>query len=362
MPAPVLLLLILLVGIYVLLAGIAFVGFIMARRQEPPPDPPEWPSVSVVVPADGTPDDATIQQVQACDYPADRLEIIALTGGSPERSSLETGGGATVRCVSVSDRNSGLRASTLFSRGMEAADGKVVLSVPAKGTVSSGWIRSMVRHCTPETPVVVGPTIVEHEDLFLPRLQALSHLGRLVLAAGLSHVGLPSPIESSNRTARVDPSPPDSANDAATGHIRGAFPPTINPEAEAVVARPPVSSFEAFLRRLAQGFRRTLHSASWLVRGQGIGLWLLHSVLLACSLVAVSLPAWRQPTLLALVALMLTNVVLALPVAKHYGQRGLLRSVVPTVLMLVLALPLAGLWALVNHAGDSTPAPPKRES
>jgi ABC-type glycerol-3-phosphate transport system permease component len=356
-PAPVLLLLILLVGIYVVLAGIAVVGFIMARRQEPPPDPPEWPSVSVVVPAYENPDHEAVQQIQACTYPTDRLEILVPAPGSAEDSSRGDER-ATVRRIPVSDQTSGAPASTRVSEGIEAAEGEVVLSVPTEGTVPSGWIRSMVRRCTPDTPVVVGPTIVAHEGLFLPRLQALSHLGRLAFTAGLSHVGMPSPVEASNRAARVDASPPDSANDAATGHIRGAFPPTINPEAEAVVARPPVSSFEAFLRRLAQGFRRTLHSASWLVWGQGIGLWLLHSVLLACSLVAVSLPAWRQPTLLALLALMLTNVVLALPVAKHYGQRGLLRSVVPTVLMLVLALPLAGLWALVNHAGDSTPAPP----
>jgi len=98
-------------------------------------------------------------------------------------------------------------------------------------------------------------------------------------------------------------------------------------------------------------------SSSWLVRAQGIGLWLLHSVLLACALVAVAVPAWRQPTLLALVATMGANVVLALPAAKHYGQRGLLRSVVPTVLMLVLALPVAGLWAVTLPSSSQDPEP-----
>jgi hypothetical protein len=286
--------------------------------------------------------------LEACDYPADRLDILVFSDEPRASHSSKEGTAPSVRTLPLSETPSGPFPVPL-ERVLSTAEGEVLLNMPADGEVSSEWIRSMVRRCTAQTPVVVGPTVIEHEDLFLPRLQALSHLGRLALTAGLSHVGIPSPVEASNRAARVDPSPPDSAKDAATGHARGVLPPAVNPEADAVVARPPVSSFEALLRRLAQGFRRTLHSSSWLVRGQGIGLWLLHSVLLTCSVVAVAVPAWRQPTLLALVALMLTNVVLALPAAKHYGQRGLLRSIVPGELMLVLTVPIAGLCALMSR-------------
>ena len=121
------------------------------------------------------------------------------------------------------------------------------------------------------------------------------------------------------------------------------------------MARSAVNSFESFLERLAQELRRTAQSHSWLTWVQGVGLWLVHSVLFACALVAIAVPAWRQPTLLALVAKMGADVILTLPAAKHYGQRGLFRSLVPTELMLVLALPVAGLWAVTFPSSFQDP-------
>jgi hypothetical protein len=50
------------------------------------------------------------------------------------------------------------------------------------------------------------------------------------------------------------------------------------------------------------------------------------------------------------------DVGLALPAAKHYGQRGLLRSLVPAELTLVLTLPIAGLRALFGPIYESAPA------
>ena len=357
MPTPVLLLLTVLVGVYVVLAGTAFVGFLLARGQDPPPAPSEWPKVSVVVPGAEDPDDETIEQIRTCDYPTAHLDILAQTDHSANHSSGGSNNEEAVRRVSVPNRSPAHGGPVGSETGIEAVKGDVRLSMPAEGTVTPGWVRSMARRCTPETPVVVGPTIVEHEGLFLPRLQALSHLGRHAFTTGLSHMGIPSHLEASNRAACADAPPANAGNGAVSEQTRGNSLPAVHPATDALVARPPVSSFGAFLQRLGQGFRRVLSSASWLVRGQGIGLWLLHSALLACGLVAVAVPAWRQPTLLALVTLMGANVVLTLPAAKHYGQRGLLRSLVPTVLMLVFALPVAGLWALVGHFQESGPVP-----
>jgi hypothetical protein len=78
--------------------------------------------------------------------------------------------------------------------------------------------------------------------------------------------------------------------------------------------------------------------------------------------VAIILPAWRQPTLLALVGKMGADVLLTLPAAKLYGQRDLLRSIVSTVLMQVVALPLAGLWALVDRFREPIPEPVQGDS
>lgn len=337
MPSSVLIFLFVLVGVYGVLAAIGALGFLLARHQDAPPPPGEWPTISVTVPAAEDSEQDTIQQIRDCDYPADRLDLRILSDDAEEGK----GSAGTDSSVGWSD----------------PADvgGDIVLKVPPGGTPASEWPRSMGRHCTPETPVVVGPTVVEHEDLFLPRLQALSHLGRLVFTAGASHLGIPTAIEATNRAIHVDACSSEKLNKSSSRAIS----PAINLEPKALVTRPPVGSFETFFRRLTRGFRAVIRSPSWVVWGQGIGLWLLHSVLLACSLMAVALPAWRQPTLVALLATMGADVLLALPAASHYGQRGLLRSLVPTVLMLVVVLPLAGLWALL---GPLDPLSPVRES
>jgi hypothetical protein len=357
-PTSVLLVLIVLVGAYVVLAGIASLGFVLARRANPPPAPPEWPPVSVVVPAATESASETVQQIEACDYPANRLELLVPPGGPIQHSPRGRDGAETVRRVSVPEQSPDSASPSAADGNLsETVEGAVVLSMPTAGTISSGWIRSMVRRCTPETPVVVGPTIIEHEGLFLPRLQALSHLGRLAGTAGASHFGVPTLLETSNRAIHVD-AVANGESDASPHQSLGADPPAFNPEADAVVARSAVNSFESFLERLAQELRRTAQSHSWLTWVQGVGLWLVHSVLFACALVAIAVPAWRQPTLLALVAKMGADVILTLPAAKHYGQRGLFRSLVPTELMLVLALPVAGLWAvLLPSSQDLEPKP-----
>ena len=359
MPTPVLLILILLIGTYGVLAGSASLGFLLARREASPSDPPDWPSVSVVVPTAAPPTSNAIQQIQDCDYPTDRLEILVPTCGPADRSSCGGDEGTPVRPVSGFGETTGTPFPSAPPESVtDAAEGDIVLSMPTEGMTSSGWIRSMVRRCTPDTPIVVGPTIIEHRDLFLPRLQGLSHLGRLAFTVGLSHVGLPSLVETSNGAARVDALPAHDVNDPAQTQLHGAFRPTFNPEVAALVARTPVDSFDGFFRHLTHGLRRTGQSPSWLVWGQGVGLWLVHTVLLACAVVAVAIPAWQQPTLLALVAKMGADVILTLPAATHYGQRGLFRSLVPTELLLIFALPLAGCWSLTTpHTGQVMESP-----
>jgi hypothetical protein len=134
------------------------------------------------------------------------------------------------------------------------------------------------------------------------------------------------------------------------------IPAAFNPDPEALVTRPPASSFGDLLRRQAEWFGQSARSSSRLVQAAAVGLWVLHAALLVCCVVALAQPAWRQPTLLALLGKMGADVVLVLPAATHYGQRGLLRSLVPAVLMGVLSIPLAGLQALTGLLSPSTPA------
>lgn len=351
MPPSVLTVLILVVASYVLLTGAASMGFITARRRTIAADPSPWPTVSVVNPDAERMTEEVRQTIQDCDYPSDQVEIVDSAAASAEFPSLVDGGWGDF-CLSVDD------SPMPGCPELEAAEGEIILVLPAGGTVSPQWIRSMVRHCTAEAPIVVGPSIVEHGDLFLPRVQALQHLSRLAFTGGLSFFGLPTHFGTSNRAVRSEVLRTDVQDDgpereSQNGLLATDAPIAFNPAEEAVVASPPVSSFSEYLRRQARYFCQTGTASSWIVRGKTAGLWFVHAVLLACSVVAVALPSWRQPTLLALLGKMGADVLLTLPAAKQYGQRGLFRSLVPTELMLLFSIPVAGVWALVGPEHSS---------
>lgn len=224
----------------------------------------------------------------------------------------------------------------------------VLVTAPASDARTAAHLRSMVGACSAQTPVVVGPTVIRHEDRFVARLHALQHLGRLAATPAALRVGLSSVPDPSNRAVHGGGAQPRTN---AAGHAPSAF----NADAGAVVARTPARSVGALLQRQAQWLRRAW-DADRLDRGAAVGLWGLHTFLLVCGLVAVAVPTWRQPTLLALLGKMGADVGLALPAAKHYGQRGLLRSLVPAELMLVLTLPMAGLRALFGPIHESASA------
>jgi hypothetical protein len=324
MPTVVLGLLAVLVGLYVVLTGLAWIGFLRSRRQPEPAAPSSWPSVSVLVPASDEPPDASAETFRTGEYPAEQVEIIAVDAVADDSSET---------------------APT----GIYAAEGDVVLTLPPGGSVSDQWVRILVQHCSSESPSVMGPAVIEHDDLFLPRLQALQTHGRLAFIGGLSQVGLPLGPGTRNRAVRTA-----TLSSQGNGNAPGVSPfvspssasATYLPDPDAAVQRPPASSFPAYLAHEAQWFARALRSPFRSVQALSVGLWSVHTVLLICSVVAVALPAWRRPTLLALIGKMGADIVLTLPAAKLYGQRGLLRSIVPSELLQVLALPVAGLWAI----------------
>ena len=344
--------LLLVVGPYILWTGIASVGFVLARRGESPTPPCKWPAVTIAIPASNGVDDPLLQSVYACDYPTDRMEILLLDRGTSPSGSGNEG---IVRTVSIDDPSSALSVSSAApSHCLDAAQGDVLLTLPAEGAVPPGWIGSMVRRCKKDAPIVVGPTVVEHGDLFLPRLQALQQLGRLAVLGGLSQLRVPVSRNAPNMAVHVETLKRDQEPSGS------ARPLTFASEADAAVRERPASTFKEMVSRQAQWLQQSAQASSWISQAQAVGLWFVHAVLFACSIVAVGLPAWRQPTLLALIGKMGADVVLSLPAANHYGQRGLLRSIVPSELMRLLAIPIAGVWALVpSHffpdAGSTSP-------
>jgi hypothetical protein len=85
-----------------------------------------------------------------------------------------------------------------------------------------------------------------------------------------------------------------------------------------------------------------------LPRALVVGLWGAHAALFLACASALALPAWREPALLLLLGKMAADAVLAVPAARHFGVRGLLRSAVPTELLLLVAVPLIGVLGTVG--------------
>jgi len=354
------------VATYVLQMGLAAVGFARVRRQSLPPPPEPWPPVSVIVPARNEADeiDACLESIQAAEYPADRLEIIVVddfsTDATAERvrahqsPEADDASGPSVRLVELADTASsnGNHKPAAVARGVETATGEVLLTTDADCRAPQQWIKSMVRHCTPETPFVAGPVAYDHDDLFLPRLQALELNGLVAYGAGTLNVGLPTFCNSANVAYRRDvtdareTAPDGAARDemllqyVAYDTDRGA---AFNPDPDAQVRTDPPTTFADYLRQQARWAHMGLRYPFARPRALVVGLWGVHAALFLAAAAALALPAWRPPALLLFLVKMAADAVLVVPAARHFGQRGLLRSWVPTELLLLLAVPIIGV-------------------
>ena len=366
MPTPLLLFLAALTAVYALQMASAAIGFARVRRQPQPPAPDSWPSVSVIVPARNEADgiEACLESLRACTYPADRFEIIVVDdfstdGTAAQVKARQPAGHApaddqVVRLVEMtgdSDRSSPHKPAAV-ARGVEAAEGDVILTTDADCRVQPGWVRSMVRRCTPDTPFVAGPVAYEHNDLFLPRLQALELMGLVAYGAGTLGIDLPTFCNSANVAYRRDvieaqtKAPNGAAQDELLlQHVAYATDrqAVFNSDPDACVTTEPAPSFTEYLEQQARWAHMGLRYPFVVPRAMVVTLWLIHTALLVAAAVALAIPAWRQPTLFAFLGKIGADALLTAPAARHFGQGRLLRSAVPTELLLLIAVPIVGL-------------------
>jgi cellulose synthase/poly-beta-1,6-N-acetylglucosamine synthase-like glycosyltransferase len=370
-PTPLLVLLSALLATYAAQMLLAAVGFARVRTQPAPDAPRPWPAVSIVVPARNEAGgiDACLDSLRAVDYPPDRLEIIVVddfsTDGTAEQVRARQPAGRVdpadqpvrlVEMASSGPANGGHKPAAV-ARGVEAAEGDVILTTDADCVVPPAWVKSMVRRCTPETPFVAGPVGYVHNDRFLPRLQALELTGLVAYGAGTIGVGLPTFCNSANVAYRRDAvqaraaAPDGAARDemllqyVAYDTDRRV---TFNPDPDATVRTEPPGTLTGYLQQQARWAHMGLRYPFALPRALVVGLWGAHAALFLACAAALALPAWREPALLLLLGKMAADAVLAVPAARHFGVRGLLRSAVPTELLLLVAVPFIGVLGTVG--------------
>jgi hypothetical protein len=124
---------------------------------EPPPDPDEWPSVSIVVSAyrESAVIGAKIDQLMAADYPG-ALEIIVVADDEETAAVARRAG---VRVVSTGERLGKARA---VNRGVSAAIHEIVVLTDANATLAPSSLRAAIRHFTDdEVGAVTGEKYVD---------------------------------------------------------------------------------------------------------------------------------------------------------------------------------------------------------
>ncbi len=116
-------------------------------RYEVPPDPAEWPSVSLIIAAynEERVIEEKLKNTFRLDYPRDRLEIIVASDGSTDRTDDIVKQYATdgVRLVRVEGRQGKTVAQ---NRAVEQAGGEIVVFSDANAMYEPDAIKKLVRH------------------------------------------------------------------------------------------------------------------------------------------------------------------------------------------------------------------------
>jgi hypothetical protein len=318
-PTIVLILLSAVVGCYFVVVGTAAVGFFRTQRAPSSVDASfsnsaDAPFVSIIVPVRSPAPslDELLDTLRDSAYPSDRFEVLVTASAPTVRSDVQrtvcsaSDSGPAIHIVEEPEHSGPALSAPVPDR----AAGDVCVTIPPTASLSPHWLPALVAN-TPETTTRGTSAVTyEHNDRFLPRLQALEQVGRTAAALATA------PSASPHATAAPD----------------------------AQIRRPaPAATLGEYVETTGRRLARTVRRGDWTTTLGTTIYWLTHTAVLVAGAAALLLPAWRQPVLLAFLAKMGIDLVLAVPAARHFGQRELLRSVVPTELFLLLAVPASGL-------------------
>lgn len=201
------LVLLFLAAFYAVLLGAGAVGFLRGGR--PSSRPSGHPFVSVIVPARNEEQKihACLASILANDYPEERLEVIVVDDASTDRTrdivedETRSGRVRLIRLGDAADRSRAHKKRAL-AEGVDAAEGKIIITTDADCEVSPSWIRTLVSYFDDETGMVIGPVLYRRTGSIFAELQALEYVGLVALGAGFVRLGLPHLCNSANLAYR----------------------------------------------------------------------------------------------------------------------------------------------------------------
>jgi len=160
------------IGVAIVLAGLVFLfytyagyplilwvlGFFRQRPGGEQADPPEWPLVSLSVPAYNEEEqiEGLIRSLLALDYPQDRLQILILSDASTDRTDdiVRSFAGDGVELLRMSERGGKTRAENAAAARLR---GEIIVNTDASIRLASGALRHLVAALRdPEVGVASG--------------------------------------------------------------------------------------------------------------------------------------------------------------------------------------------------------------
>ncbi|HLT46859.1 MAG TPA: glycosyltransferase [Rubricoccaceae bacterium] len=398
--------LLLLGAVYAAVIGTFAVGFRRVVRWSPwsvvrgpwsvvdPATPSTLPFVSVIVPAR---DEAAViarclDTVLACDYPAERFEVIVVDDLSEDdtpavverlmqRVNAPVPAGSDVpeaperlRLLHMPENLERTRAhkKRAIEKGIAHARGPLILTTDADCTVPAGWLRAMAAgfpdldadpEAGPVTAFVSGPVRYRTGGGLFARLQALEFLGLVAVGAGAIGAGRPTICNGANVAYRKDvfealggfsgidhlTSGDDELlmqriHDHTPHRVRFCAAP------EAVVDTDPAPSPRAFFQQRRRWASKGAHYPNKRLVALFVAIYLFYAGLLAGALALPFAPA-LAPWLGAAFALkVLPEAALLWPACRHFGRRRLFGLFLPEqVLHVPYIVVLAAAGALGHY-------------
>ena len=358
--------LIALAGVYAAQVTAWAAGLHRALRRSPP-EPPVWPTVTVIVPArdEAAHIEACLASLLASDYPAGRAEIIVVDDFSRDDTAgrvrdvqraigSDTGGGDVLRLVCLADHlddeDKGHKGAAL-AWGLREATGSVLLTTDADCVVTPGWMRGMVAALGTRAGIVAGAVRMDPSGAgVFGALQALEFAGLVGIGGGALGLNAPFMCNSASlayprrlfEALGVTRSGASALPERVTPWddelllLRVAADPTLHatfcPSSGAVVTARPERSVGAFwMQRRRWASLGTRYPGLW--RGTIIRVvWLFFAALLASLAALVVWPHLWPFVAAAFGVKIVAETLLLARVLRHVGQMRLLAWHVPAQL------------------------------
>ncbi|PEN15018.1 hypothetical protein CRI94_01650 [Longibacter salinarum] len=390
MPDALFLVLSITVGLHVLTVGAATVGwFRVLRDSNQVTQSGEWPSVSVLIPArnEATLIGDCLSSVLENDYPGE-LEIIVIDDNSEDATLREArrafastekalthetavtnvGGMSGEYTAPIADDEAEVVTRVIEARdgteterrirnktaaltaGIESSTGDVILTTDADCVVGSRWIRTMVRRCTLESPMISGPVRFDWREKWFDRVQAIEMTALVAFGAGTLGAGFPTICNGANVAMRRSllseyGSATVAADEVLLQHVAYDTDQEVIFEAhpDAVVETGCVDDVAEYIEqrsRWAWMGTRYPYAIPSLV---AVSQWFIHAALLVALIAAIAIPTWQPVVIGALLVKMAADGLLVAPAARHLGQNELTRTFIPASLLWIPSAVIIGL-------------------